>query len=79
MRLYVIGGGEIYTLAMDIVDVIELTRVHARFDADAYFPEIDITKWDLVKEEYHPVDERHAYPFTYLTIRGSEFKVELLY
>ncbi len=65
---YIIGGGEIYTQSMDIVDVIELTRVHSRFDdADAYFPEIDMSQWKLVKEEYHPVDDRHAYPFTYLT------------
>ena len=65
--VFVIGGGEIYELAMDISDVIELTRIHANFEADTYFPEIDTGQWELVKEEYHPEDARHAHAFTYLT------------
>jgi dihydrofolate reductase len=64
---FVIGGGEIYKLAMDIADRIEITRVHGTFDADTFFPEIDLEKWDLIAEEYHEKDERHNYAFTYLT------------
>ena len=37
---FIIGGGEIYTQTINIVDRIELTRVHEEFDGDAYFPEI---------------------------------------
>ncbi len=64
---FIIGGGEIYKLAMDISDKIELTRVHATFEADTFFPEIDLNKWKLVNEKYHPKDERHNFDFTYLT------------
>ena len=64
---FVIGGGEIYTLAMEIADVIELTRVHSSFEADTFFPEINIEKWELVSEVDHPSDDRHAYAFTYET------------
>ena len=66
---FIIGGGEIYTLAMDITDIIELTRVHATFEADAFFPEIDSAKWEVIKEEFHPADELHAHAFTYLTYK----------
>lgn len=66
---FIIGGGDIYALAMDVTDIIELTRVHARFEADAFFPEIDLNVWELVREEHHPADDRHAYSFTYLTYR----------
>ncbi len=67
-EVYVIGGGEIYAQAMDRADLIELTRVHAHYEeADTFFPEIDADKWDLLREEKHPSDERHAVPFTYLT------------
>lgn len=64
---FVIGGGEIYKMSMDLVDRIELTRVHGSFEADTYFPEIDESKWKLVAEEFHKKDEKHKYAFTYLT------------
>lgn len=64
---FVIGGGEIYKIAMDVADKIELTRVHGEFEADAFFPEIDESQWKLVAKEYHEKDEKHQYAFTYLT------------
>ena len=67
--VFIIGGGEIYKLAMEISDIIELTRIHANFEADAFFPRIDPDQWELIKEEHHPQDERHAHAFTYLTYK----------
>ena len=64
---FVIGGGEIYKLALPLADKIELTRVYGTFEADAYFPEIDENKWNLVNEDYHPKDEKHNFDFTYQT------------
>lgn len=64
---FVIGGGEIYKQALDVVDKIDVTRVHTTIDADTFFPEIDTTKWKLVFEEFHPKDEKHAFDFTFLT------------
>ncbi|WP_298221261.1 dihydrofolate reductase [Flavobacterium sp.] len=66
---YVIGGGEIYALALPFTDVIELTRVHADFKADTFFPQIDASDWQLVAEEYHPKDDKHLFDFTYETYR----------
>lgn len=64
---YIIGGGEIYKLSIQIADRIELTRVHGTFEADTFFPEIDENKWQLVKSEFHAADDKHKFPFTYLT------------
>jgi len=66
---FIIGGGEIYALGLDYSDCIELTRVHGEFEADAFFPEIDTNVWKLVKEEFHDKDEKHQYPFTFLTYK----------
>ncbi len=66
-EVYIIGGGEIYNLAIDFADKIELTRVHAHLEADAFFPEIDPHKWNLINEEFHPKDEKHNYDFTFQT------------
>lgn len=64
---FIIGGGEIYELGMEVADKIELTRVHGEFDADTFFPDIDKNRWTKVFEEYHKKDEKHAIAFTYET------------
>lgn len=66
-ELFVIGGAEIYKQSIDFADKIELTRVHATFEADAYFPEINDLDWQLVFEEKHPQDEKHNFDYTYQT------------
>ena len=42
-EVMIIGGGQIYTEALPMVDRIYITQVHAEVDVDAYFPELD---WD---------------------------------
>ena len=64
---YIIGGGEIYKLALPYADRIELTRVHHQFDADAFFPEIKETEWELSQSEFHAKDEKHLFDYTYET------------
>lgn len=64
---FIIGGGEVYKQAMKLVDVIELTRVHASLEADTFFPEIDEKDWQLVQKEFHAKDEKHKYDFSFLT------------
>tara|TARA_B100000989_G_scaffold175373_1_gene131519 strand:- start:1432 stop:1932 length:501 start_codon:yes stop_codon:yes gene_type:complete len=64
---FIIGGGQIYNIAMKYSDTIELTRVHEEFEADTFFPEINEDEWQLINEEKHEMDERHEYSFTYKT------------
>lgn len=65
--VYVIGGGEIYNQSIDFADKLEITKVFHSFEADTFFPEIDTAKWELVSEEFHPKDEKHAYDFCFQT------------
>jgi len=44
-ELFIIGGGEIYKQSLPLVDKIYLTRVHASFPGDTFFPELDLTEW----------------------------------
>ena len=64
---FIIGGGQIYNIAMKYCDIIELTRVHEEFEADTFFPKIKKDEWQLISEEKHEMDERHEYSFTYKT------------
>ena len=65
--VFIIGGGEIYKQSIEIADCIELTRVHASFDADTFFPEINPREWQLKNSSFHDKDERHPYSFTFET------------
>ncbi|BAO75002.1 dihydrofolate reductase [Winogradskyella sp. PG-2] len=65
---FIIGGGEIYKQSMDLVDKLEITRVHSTFNnADTFFPEIDSTKWKEVSRTSHDADEKHAHAFSFIT------------
>ncbi|MBL0735801.1 dihydrofolate reductase [Flavobacterium sp. GN10] len=64
---YIIGGGEIYNLALPFTDIIELTKVHHSFEADAFFPKINKSEWILVESEENYKDEKHLYDYTYET------------
>jgi dihydrofolate reductase len=64
---YIIGGGEIYTLGLAVCDALEITLVHHSFDADAFFPKINLEDWKITASEFNPKDEKHAYDYTYQT------------
>jgi dihydrofolate reductase len=67
--LYVIGGAEIYRQAMAVTDYIYLTIVRQAFDADAYFPEIDMAIWEETEREDHQADEKNPIPFSFITLK----------
>ena len=64
----VIGGGEIYRLALPVADVIHLTRVHAVLDADTFFPSIDGAEWEEARREDRPAHERHAHSCSFIEL-----------
>ena len=66
-QAFIIGGGEIYKIGMEIADKIELTRVNGSFEADTFFPEISSENWKLASEEFHLKDEKHKFDFSYQT------------
>jgi len=66
---FIIGGGEIYSLFLPLADAIELTRVHHAFEGDAFFPEIDTSKWILSHQEKQEATDGQPYAFSYLTYK----------
>ncbi len=66
-ELFIIGGGEIYKLALPLADKLYITEVQAKFpDAEAFFPEIDLSQWKEVSRTKHPMDKKHEYAFDYV-------------
>jgi len=51
--VYVIGGAEIYKLALPSAQEMYMTHVRGNFEGDAYFPAVDWSQWEKVEEEKH--------------------------
>lgn len=65
--LMVIGGGEIYALALPFATHLHLTEVDAVTpDADTFFPAFDRNAWRKTSREHHPADARHCYAFDFV-------------
>ncbi|GAB3043705.1 dihydrofolate reductase [Spirosoma pulveris] len=65
-EIYVIGGAEIYKMALPIATTLYLTEIHHDFEGDAHFPPFDKSEWKEVSRRPHPADERHAVPFDFV-------------
>ena len=64
-ELCVVGGAEIFRLAMPRAQRIHLTRIHADIPGDIVFPPINESEWREVERVEHPADERHQYAMTF--------------
>lgn len=63
-KIFFMGGAMVYHQAMDWVNSLYITWIHADFDADAFFPEIDRNVWKEVEREDHT--DAQPYPFSYV-------------
>jgi dihydrofolate reductase len=65
-RVWIIGGGEIYTTCLEQASELVLTHVVTRLaQADAWFPVWNAEQWQCVNTQLHDADERHVYSFTW--------------
>lgn len=62
----VIGGADIYTLALPLADRLYITEVNAVVDGDVYFPKFDKSKWKEISRVHHPADDRHPHSFDFV-------------
>jgi len=66
---FIIGGGEIYKQALEVVDTIEFTRVHHNFEGDTFFPVINETTWEETNRDEHKKDDLHKFDFSFITYK----------
>lgn len=65
-RVFIIGGGQIFTEALALADKIYLTRIHHAFEADTYFPALSSTDWTPTKTEANEPDEKNNYSYSFI-------------
>ena len=67
-EVMIIGGGEVYEQLLPMTDRIYLTRVHAEFDGDTFFPEINEDEWRIVSSEPLPPNDERPFSISYQTL-----------
>jgi dihydrofolate reductase len=60
---FVIGGGEIYALALPLADTFYRTRVLADVPGDVFFPRFEEREWQVRRLSEQAADERNEHPF----------------
>ncbi|MFT7900821.1 dihydrofolate reductase [Tenacibaculum ascidiaceicola] len=66
---FIIGGAQIYkdALEQNLVDRLDITLLHHEFEADAFFPEIDMEIWKEVAREDFKADEKNKYDYSFVS------------
>ncbi len=55
-QLMVIGGAQVYALALEQLQRMYITRIHARYGGDTRFPALDWSQWQLVDRDDHDAE-----------------------
>lgn len=50
---FLIGGAELYKEGMQLANKLYITEIHADYNGDAFFEQIDVTRWQEVTREQH--------------------------
>ena len=64
-ELFIIGGGEIYNLALEagVIDTMYITHVNKHYNADTFFPYFKIENWNIQTLVDYSSDDRHEASF----------------
>lgn len=66
-EIFVMGGAQIYSEALSVVDRMYITVVERDYEGDTSFPEIDFSQWELVNVVRHERGEEYESPFEFRT------------
>jgi dihydrofolate reductase len=62
----IMGGAEIYALALAQTQRLYLTEVHAEVDGDTFFPEYDKGEWEEIAREDFPAEGPNPYDYSFV-------------
>ncbi|MCG8437262.1 MAG: dihydrofolate reductase, partial [Pseudomonadales bacterium] len=62
----IMGGAEIYSLALPQADRLYLTEVHANVEGDTFFPEYDASEWQQIAREDFVAEGPNPYDYSFV-------------
>lgn len=64
-EVFIIGGAQIYQLALPRVDRLYRTLVHVEVPGDTYFSSIDWSQWEKIEDQRHTADQKNEYDYSF--------------
>lgn len=71
-ELFVIGGAEIFKEILPYADRLYITEIYEEFEADTFFPEIDLTDWELIQSNPGIKDEKNPYDYEFFVYQRKQ-------
>ncbi|MBT4692088.1 MAG: dihydrofolate reductase [Planctomycetaceae bacterium] len=68
---FIVGGSQIYNLALPLVDRLYITRVHADVEGDTRLDAIDWSIWKCENSERHSADEKNDHDYSFEIYRRT--------
>jgi len=65
-KCFVMGGASVYRAAIDMMDRLYITHVHTTIEADAWFPQIDPSVWEVESRSGTHHDLETGYDFEFV-------------
>lgn len=62
---FIIGGAEIYRVALPLVDRMYVTAVAAEVAGDTYFPTWDPMEWRQIEQTDHAADQKNGFDYSF--------------
>ena len=70
-EVFIGGGGQIYAQGLPLAERIYLTRVHANAQAEVYFPELDMSDWNVVHAEHQAQAENETPGYSFFVLERA--------
>lgn len=66
-EVFIIGGASVYRETLPLATKLYITYIEdTPKEADAFFPEIDLSIWEETSREAHSIDEKHLYSYQFV-------------
>lgn len=64
----VIGGAKLYESFLPQIHRMYITRIHAEFVGDTYFPDYQSSEWREIEKQTYLADEKNSYNYSFSTL-----------
>ncbi|SHQ82947.1 dihydrofolate reductase DfrA [Mycobacteroides abscessus subsp. abscessus] len=71
-ELFVIGGAEIFKEILPFADRLYVTEIREEFEADTFFPEYNLSDWELIESIPGVKDEKNPYDYEFLVYQRKQ-------
>ncbi|MDP6574789.1 MAG: dihydrofolate reductase [Rhodospirillales bacterium] len=70
-EVMVIGGAQIYRMALPVAERLYVTEVHAEVAGDTYFPDTPADAWREVSRQDHQADDAGAPAYSFIVLERA--------